>query len=48
MPPYTAPVPRLVVGILVLVFAVILYLTGHMDPMTTALFGLAGVGLMCA
>jgi hypothetical protein len=48
MPPYAAPVPRLVIGILVLLLAVIFFFVGDMDPKLAALLGLAGVGLMSA
>jgi hypothetical protein len=48
MPPYTASPPRLVVGLLVFLLAVIFYFVGGLDPKVAALIGLAGVGLMFA
>jgi hypothetical protein len=48
MPPYAASAPRLILGILVFILAVVFFATGQMEPKLAAMFGLTGIGLMFA
>jgi hypothetical protein len=43
-----ASVPRLVIGILVLVLAIVFFALGQMDSKAAVLLGLCGVGLLFA
>ncbi len=43
-----ASIPRLVIGILVLVLAVVFFGTGQLDAKVAVLLGLCGVGLLFA
>jgi hypothetical protein len=43
-----ASIPRLVIGILVLVLAIVFFALGQMDSKVAVLLGLCGVGLLFA